>query len=106
VLGIREVNLGSCWYEQGTIKQLRTGDPLAPYTRQFKEELAHGLGSEGIGVLLFSKKFRNEILPRFEREGYGITRGSVEHIVEWYDPERKTTHEVVLPRVWLTRQEG
>jgi ATP-dependent DNA helicase RecQ len=104
VLNMREVNLGSCWFARNSIKGIKTSEQLAPTTKQFADGDSPGLGRGGESLLLFSQKFRNETLPRFDRLGYRITGGSVEYIVEWHNEKQEARHEVVLPRVVLERE--
>lgn len=103
VLNMREVDLGSCWYTSDQIKRFKTGDTLVPTTKQFATGASPGLGQGGESILLYAKKFKQNVLPRFERLGYRITGGSVEYIVQWYNEKQQAWHEVVLPRVVLER---
>ncbi|MCB0785302.1 MAG: ATP-dependent helicase, partial [Flavobacteriales bacterium] len=105
VLGMTEVNLGSCAYVSERIKKLRTGDELRPDAVQFASNHARGLGTTQGNVLLYSRKFVGGALGRLERNGYSVARGRVEYIVEWYDKKKDRTYEVVLPRLSLRRSE-
>lgn len=104
VLGMREVNLGSCWFERQRISGLKTGDALVPCTKEFLGGRASGLGVAGQAILLYAQRFKDKTLPRFERLGYRVSGGSVEYIVEWYNEKQQAWHEVVLPRLVLERK--
>lgn len=103
VLNMREVDLGSCWYSSDRIKRLKTGDTLFPTSKQFATGASPGLGQGGEAILLFAKRFKQNVLPRFEHLGYRITGGSVEYIVQWHNEKQQAWHEVVLPRLVLER---
>lgn len=103
VLGMKDIHLGSCAYNASRITTLRTGDALAPDTTHFPNNDAPGMGVANGHVVIFSKKFIAEQLPRFEKLGYAITGGSAEYIAEWFDKEKERTYEVVLPRIVLQR---
>lgn len=105
VAGMKEVNLGSCWYNQQRIQHLKTGDELTPCTFKFKEEEAPGLGTSEGPVLLFSQRFKKDVIGRFEEQGYQVTGGSVAYIVEWFDKERGRSLEVVLPVVKFSKSQ-
>ncbi len=104
VLGMKEVNLGSCSYNSDLISTLATGSRLIPGSKQFANGSALGLDSSSGNVLLYARKFLENALPNFEREGYHVTKAKVEYIVHWYDKEKKKSYEVVLPRLRLFKQ--
>lgn len=99
VAGMKEVQLGSYGYHQNSIHRLNTGDELIPCTTMFGDEEAPGLGTSEGTVLLFSRKFRNEVVGRFTEQGYQVAGGSVGYIVEWFNEKRGEWTEVVLPVV-------
>lgn len=103
VAGMREVQLGSCGYRQNSIHRLNTGDELIPCSTVFGDEEALGLGASGGTVLLFSRKFRNEVMGRFAEQGYQVAGGSVGYIVEWFNKKHGRPWEVVLPLVKFTK---
>lgn len=95
--GMKEVNLGSCGYNQASIGQLNTGDALAPWSKEFSDNLAPGLRTSSGPVLLFARKLNGEVLSRMEENGYRLMGGSVGYIIEWFEEERNRSIEVVLP---------
>lgn len=103
VLGMRDIYLGSAPYNAHRVGALRTGDALRPDSTHFSNNEAPGLGTSSGNVVIFSKAFLQKTLPRLEQQGYRITGGKIEYIVEWYHPEKKQAYEVVLPRVKLER---
>jgi len=103
VLGMRDIYLGAAPYNEHRIRDLQTGDALRPDSTHFSNNDAPGLGAPSGNVAIFSSAFMRKTLPRLEQQGYHITGGSVEYIVEWYSEEKKRTYEVVLPRVKLER---
>lgn len=104
VLGMRDVNLGSCWYGASRINTLRTGTELQPVTREFANGSAPGLGTDGESLLLYAQRFKDGPYAKLQQLGYTTIDASVEYLVHWYNKERDTWHEVVLPRVGLQRR--
>ncbi len=103
VLGMRDVNLGSCWYEAAQINALRTGAELQPVARDFNNGPAPGLGTDDTCLLLYSQRFKDGPYAKLQQLGYSITAASVEYLVHWHNKERDVWHEVVLPRIRLQR---
>jgi ATP-dependent DNA helicase RecQ len=103
VAGMKDVNLGACGYNQGRIRHLQTGDALVLCSIDFPNGPAPGLGTSDGPVLLFSRKFKNEVIERLAERGYRVNGGSVGYLVEWYEEEKRRHIEVVLPRVTFQR---
>ncbi|HRH70595.1 MAG TPA: RecQ family ATP-dependent DNA helicase [Flavobacteriales bacterium] len=103
VAGMKDVNLGSSGYNQGRIQRLLTGDGLVPCSIDFANGPAPGLGTNDGPVVLFSRKFKTEVIERLAERGYRVNGGSVGYLVEWYEEEKKRHIEVVLPRVMFQR---
>lgn len=104
VAGMKDVNLGSCGYNQHRIKRLSTGAELAPCSHDFANGPAPGLGTNEGPVVLFSRKFRSEVIERLAERGYQVSGGSVGYLVEWYEEEKGRNIEVVLPRVVFRKE--
>ena len=103
VLGMRDIYLGAAPYNEHRVRSLQTGDALRSDSTHFSNNEAPGMGTTNGNVAIFSTAFMRKTLPRLEQQGYHITGGSVEYIVEWYSEEKKRSYEVVLPRVKLER---
>lgn len=99
VAGMKDVNLGSCGYNQGRIRPLSTGDALVPCSIDFANGPAPGLGTREGPTVLFSRKFKLEVIERLAERGYQVSGGSVGYLVDWYEEEKQRTIEVVLPGV-------
>jgi ATP-dependent DNA helicase RecQ len=106
VAGMKDVNLGSCGYYQARIERLANGADLTPCSHDFADGSAPGLGTHEGPVLLYSRKFKSEVIGRMAERGYQVSGGSVGYLVEWYDDEKGRNIEVVLPRVAFRKGMG
>lgn len=102
ILSVRNVYLGSQKYPKTIphIEALKTNEELKPSTVHFKERDGIGLGNlNSQNVLFFSRDFIENVLNRFQQNGFELVSGKVEYIVFWYDKETDREYKVIVPRV-------
>jgi ATP-dependent DNA helicase RecQ len=104
LLNLKEIYLGSQEDKIEVMKRIGTGEFLQPDITPFPSNDAPGLAfDDAQNVTIYSKKFQNGKLHRFEQEGFSITKGQVQYIVTWYDRKKEKEFEVAIPKITLTK---
>lgn len=107
ILGHKDINLSSLQYPIALrfLKDIRTGDSLVSDEIRIKDSVLIGLkpSHQKGNLLLFSRKFINEKYKPMLKNGYSLSKASVEYIVFWYDRDKDKEFKIVLPRLRFER---